>query len=191
MLEAVVDIRGLLILWWITGRRGYWGADFCHSAWCVTCTSACMHPRFYFTPCRWSFCVVGAETNPWGSVILHFVWSAVVGGPVLSPALKIQHNINKAASEGSCYWILLREDLFFYSPLWPEAAELCYLYMKQGARLLDDDGFITDYSADRLIQPLFCCQLSVMELYFFFFHHFEVWCVKSGRGGWFTLALLI
>lgn len=140
---------------------------FCHSAWRATCRSVCMHPRFYFTLCRWSFCVVGAERNPWASVILHSVWSAGGGGTVLSPALKMQHNINKASSKGSCYRIQLQEDFSFYSQLWPEAAELCYLYIKQGARLLDYDGFITDYRADPLMQLWFVVNCLVMELLFF------------------------
>lgn len=49
-----------------TIKVDFLGGDFSRSDWCVTCTSACVLPRFYFTPWRWCFCVVEAEANPPG-----------------------------------------------------------------------------------------------------------------------------
>lgn len=144
MSKAVVAIRGLLI--WndgcVTGRHGFsqhwrpwrwifWGGILVVQ---LGVWRARVLVRFHGFILRReddAFVLLRLKRTPLASVMLHFVWSAGVGGTVLSPALQIQHNINKAPSEGSCYWIPLQETFFFDSPLWLEAADLCYLYRKQ------------------------------------------------------------
>lgn len=122
--QRIIDMK-----WWTRHWRtrllaalGRINLDFC----LVCDVHECLHGStvlFYAVQmellCGWGW------SEPSGVSLTSFRLICWWRGAVLSPALKIQHNINKATSERSCYRI--REDFFFYSPLWPEAAQLRYL----------------------------------------------------------------